>query len=53
VRKKYSEEENCQEDLWQESYSDDQTRDTTKNIGKDWKEIGDDRRARDLREEKQ
>jgi len=25
----------------------------TKNIGEDWKEIGDDGRARDLREEEQ
>jgi len=46
------EEENCQEDLQQESYLDSQTRDTTKNIGEDWKGIGDDGRARDPREEK-
>jgi len=31
---------------------DGQTRDITKNIGEDWKGIGDDRRARDPREEK-
>ena len=46
------EEENYQEDLQQESYLDGQTRDITKNIGEDWKGIGDDRRARDPREEK-
>jgi len=40
IRKEHLEEKNCQEDLWQENYSDGQTRDTTKNIGKDWKEIG-------------
>ena len=35
MRKGHSEEESCQEDLWQENYLDGQTKDTTKNIGKD------------------
>ena len=33
TRKEHLEEENCQEDLWQENYSDGQTRDMTKNTG--------------------
>jgi len=33
MRKEHLEEENCQEDLWQENYSDGQTRDMTKNTG--------------------
>jgi len=35
VKKEHLKEESCQEDLQQESYSDGQTRDTTKNIGED------------------
>jgi len=53
MRKGCLEEENCQEDSRQESYLDGQTRDTTKNIGEDWKGIGDNERARDPREEEQ
>ena len=41
MRKKYLEEESCQEDLQQENYSDGQTRDMTKNTGEDWRRIGD------------
>jgi len=51
MRKEHSEEENCQEDSWQENYLDGQTRDMTKNVGEDWKAIGDDERARDPRKE--
>ena len=40
----YSRGENYQEDLWQESYSDGQTRDITKSIGKDWRETRDSRK---------
>ena len=35
TKKECSKGENCQEDLWQENYLDGQTKDTTKNIGKD------------------
>ena len=41
MRKGHSEEESCQEDLWQENYSDGQTKDMTKNTGEDWRKIGD------------
>jgi len=34
-KKGYSREENCQEDLWQESYLGGQIKGTTKNIGED------------------
>jgi len=33
--------ENCQEGLWQESYLNSWTRGMIKNIGEDWREIGD------------
>jgi len=51
MRKKCIEEENCQGDLWQEKYSDGQIKGTIKNTREDWKGIGNDGRARDLREE--
>jgi len=41
AKKEYSEEKNCQEGLWQESYLDGWTRGMIKNIGEDWREIGD------------
>jgi len=53
VRKECTEEENCQGDLWQENYLDGQIKGTIKNTREDWKGIGDNRRARDPREEKQ
>jgi len=40
TRKKHSEEKNYQEYLWQENYLDGLTRDTTKNTGIGWREIG-------------
>jgi len=52
ARKKHIREENCQEDLWQENYSDGQTRDITKNIGEDWKGIRDGRKENNQGEEK-
>ena len=41
ARKEHLKEKNYQEGLLQENYSDSQIRDTTKNTGEDWKEIGD------------
>ena len=41
AKREFLEEEIYQGDLQQENYLDGQTRDMTKNIGKDWKEIGD------------
>ena len=47
ARKQRSSEESCQEDSRQERYTDSWINGTTKNIGVDWKEIGDDGRAED------
>jgi len=44
MRKEHSEGENYQKGLQQENYSDGQTNSTTKNIGEDWREIGDSRK---------
>ena len=41
TKKQYSRGENYQGDLWQGSDLDGQIKDTTKNIGEDQKEIGD------------
>ena len=41
TRKKCSEGKNYQKGSQQENYLDSQTNNTTKNIGKDWREIGD------------
>ena len=46
MKKGRSNKENYQGGLWQRSCMDDQTSNTTKNIGKGWKETGDDGRAR-------
>ena len=40
-KREYLREENYQGDLWQENYSDGQTKDMTKNTGEDWRKIGD------------
>ena len=53
TRKEHLEEENCQEDLQQENYSDGQTRDMTKNTGEDQREIGDGGKENDQGKEKQ
>jgi len=47
MRKEHLEEENYQGDLWQENCSDGQTKGTIKNIGEDWKGIGDGGRVND------
>jgi len=41
MRKEHLEEENCQGDLQQENCLDGQIKGMTKNIGEDWKGIGD------------
>jgi len=41
TRKEHSKEENCQGDLQQENCLDGQIKGMTKNIGEDWKGIGD------------
>ena len=46
-----SNEENYQGGLWQRSCTDDQTSNTTRNIGEGWKGIGGDGRARSQQEE--
>jgi len=46
MKKECSDRENCQEDLWQRNYMGGQTSDMTKNIGKEWRRTGNDRRAR-------
>jgi len=51
TKKECSDGENCQEDLQQESYLNDQIKDMTKNIGEDWKGIGGNGRARNWRKE--
>jgi len=51
ARKQRSSEESCQEDSRQERYTDSWINGTTKNIGVDWKEIGDDGKARHPRKE--
>jgi len=48
MKKKHSNRENCQEDLWQRNYMDSQTGNMTKNIGEEWRRTGDDGRARNL-----
>ena len=52
TRKEHLEEENCQGDLQQENCLDGQIKDTTKNIGKGWKEIGDSGKKSDQGKEK-
>ena len=47
AKRRHSREENCQGSLQQKCYIDGQTRDMTRNIGVDWREIGGDGRARD------
>ena len=47
IRKEHLEEENYQGDLRQENCSDGQTKGTIKNIGEDWKGIGDSGRVND------
>ena len=46
-KKEYLRGENCQGDSWQENFLGGQTKDMTKNIGADWREIEDDGRAND------
>jgi len=46
AKKDYSNRENCQEGSRQERYIDGWTSNMTRNIGEDWKETGDDGRAR-------
>jgi len=47
VKKECSNEENFQEGLQRRSYTDGRTNDTTRNTGVDWRETGNDGRARD------
>ena len=47
-----SKKKNFQEDLWQENYLDSQTNGTTKNIGENWKEIGDSEKENNQEKEK-
>jgi len=53
MKRERSDGENCQEDLWQGNYMDGQTNDMTKNTGEEWRKTGDNRRIRNLQEEKQ
>ena len=46
TKRERSDEENCQEDLWQRNYIGGQISDMTKNIGEEWRRTGDDGRAR-------
>ena len=46
IKRERSDRENCQEDLRQRNYMGGQTSDTTKNIGEEWRRIGDDGRVR-------
>jgi len=46
MKKEHSDRENRQEDLWQRNYMGGQTSDMTKNIGKEWRRTGNDRRTR-------
>jgi len=52
VKRECSDGENCQEDLWQGNYINDQTNDMIKNTGEEWRKTRDDGRVRNLREEK-
>jgi len=52
VRKEHLEKENCQGDLQQENCLDGRIKDMTKNIGKDWKGIGDGGKKSDQRKKK-
>ena len=53
TKKEYSEKRNCQEDLRQENCLDSQTKDITKNIGEDQKEIGNGGKGNDQKEQEQ
>jgi len=53
MKRERSDGENCQEDLWQGNYMDGQTNDMTKNTREEWRKTGDNRRIRNLQEEKQ
>ena len=53
MKKKHLEEENCQEDSWQKNYSDNQTKDMTKNTRVGQREIGDGRKENNQGEKKQ
>ena len=46
-------EENYQEGLQWENYLDGWIKDTTRNTGQDWKEIGEDRKKKEQRNKKQ
>ena len=50
--KECSEGENYQKGLLQENYSDGQIRDTTKNTGENWREIGDGKKKNNWEKEK-
>jgi len=52
IKREHSEREIYQGDLQQENYLDGQTRDITKNIGEDWKEIEDDGKKNNQGKEK-
>jgi len=47
------EEENYQEGLWQENYLDSWIKDTTRNTGQGWKEIGGDKREKEQGDQEQ
>jgi len=51
AKKEHSNGENCWEDSQQGNYLGGQINGMTKNIGGDWKETGDDRRAKNQQEE--
>ena len=52
-KKGYLRGKNCQGDLQQENYLDGQIKGTTKNIRADQREIGDDGKGKNLKEEEQ
>ena len=52
MKKGYTREKNCQEGLWQENYLGSWIKDTTKNIGADWKETEDNGRVNNQEREK-
>ena len=52
-KKKHLGEVNCQGNLWQESYLVGQTKNTTRNTGQGQKEIGDDGKKEEQRDEEQ
>ena len=52
-KKKHLRKGNCQGNLWQESYLVGQTKDTMRNTGQGWKEIGDNGKKEEQGDKKQ